>query len=167
MFTQLCGLWCFVFLFSGFGSDSRFYSRCSGWGNGWFSCVVVEVFFWLDFIVFFQIFYAKSTHVRRFLLDTRPSANFLVAVFRPSSFVAVFCRLLCSLLDLQATCQMLGFYQSFSLYSVNKPSFLVVVLIWLGWFPMYVLIIFGCFLGSLLSNQNLILIFCLDSLGIP
>jgi len=28
---------------------------------------------------------------------------FLVAVFRPSSFVGVFCRLLCSLLDLQAT----------------------------------------------------------------
>jgi hypothetical protein len=32
---------------------------------------------------------------------------------------------------------------------------------------MYDLVIFGCFLGSLLPNQNLILIFCLGSLGIP
>jgi hypothetical protein len=32
---------------------------------------------------------------------------------------------------------------------------------------MYDLVIFWYFLGSLLSNQNLILIFCLESLGIP
>jgi len=81
----------------------------------------------------------------------------------------LFCRMLCSLVR-SASCLLdawilLEFF--FSLYSVDQPSFFSSGAYLLGWLPMLVLVIFGCFLGSLLPNQKLVLILCLGSHGIP